>query len=378
MSVIVDSLISSVTSQLTGSLSSHLGESEDSIKRGLETGSAALLGGIANRAGDSGFIGNIFNLATSFAKGNTPDLGSNFIGQIFGSQQSSITEMVSKASGLRLTSAATLLTAAVPSVLGALGHHIQSSNLTPASLGSFLSTQSSGLRNLLPPSWTSAFSSERIPTPSVPTVGKQRSGGWLLPLLALIGIIIVGGIVWLFSHNRKPVEDLAAGASNAASSAASSVASALGNFGKRLLPNNVELNIPQFGVENKLLDFIQSSNPVDETTWFDFDRLLFDTGSSTLQSSSQEQLQNVANILKAYPNVHVKLGGYTDNTGSEAANLKLSGDRAESVKNELVKLGVPESQLTFEGYGEAHPVADNSTEEGRAKNRRISMRVTAK
>jgi len=378
MSVIVDSLISSVTSQLTGSLSSHLGESEDSIKRGLETGSAALLGGIANRAGDSGFIGNIFNLATSFAKGNTPDLGSNFIGQIFGSQQSSITEMVSKASGLRLASAATLLTAAVPSVLGALGHHIQSSNLNPASLGSFLSTQSSGLRNLLPPSWTSALSSERIPTPSVPTVGKQRSGGWLLPLLALIGIIIVGGIVWLFSHNRKPVEDLAAGASNAASSAASSVASALGNFGKRLLPNNVELNIPQFGVENKLLDFIQSSNPVDETTWFDFDRLLFDTGSSTLQSSSQEQLQNVANILKAYPNVHVKLGGYTDNTGSEAANLKLSGDRAESVKNELVKLGVPESQLTFEGYGEAHPVADNSTEEGRAKNRRISMRVTAK
>lgn len=381
MSVIVDSLISSVTSQLTSSLASRTGESEDSIKHGLETGSAALLGGIANRAGDSSFIGNIFNLATSFANGHMPDLGTNFIGQIFGSQQSSVTEMIAKASRLRLASAATLLTAAVPSVLGALGQHIQSSNLTPASFGSFLHTQASGLQNLLPPSWTSAFSTDRIPTPPVPSIDKQRSGGWLLPLLALFGIIIVGGIVWLFSHGRKPAEDLAAGASNAASSAASaanSAISALGNFGKRMLPNNVELNIPQFGVENKLLDFIQSSNPVDETTWFDFDRLLFDTGSSNLQPSSQEQLQNVANILKAYPNVHVKIGGYTDNTGSEAANLKLSNDRAESVKNELVKLGISDLQLTFEGYGEAHPVADNSTEEGRAKNRRISMRVTAK
>jgi outer membrane protein OmpA-like peptidoglycan-associated protein len=82
--------------------------------------------------------------------------------------------------------------------------------------------------------------------------------------------------------------------------------------------------------------------------------------------------------LKAYPNVKIKIGGYTDNTGDSAANLKLSQDRADNVKAELIQLGVAPNRVEAQGYGEEHPVADNSTEEGRQKNRRISMRVTQK
>ncbi|AQG77935.1 sodium-translocating pyrophosphatase [Spirosoma montaniterrae] len=132
------------------------------------------------------------------------------------------------------------------------------------------------------------------------------------------------------------------------------------------------------GIEANLLDFIKSDKPVDKETWFDFDRLLFETGSATLKPESEEQLKNVAEILKAYPNVNVKLGGYTDNTGNANANLKLSGDRAASVKAELVKLGIADSRLESEGYGQEYPVASNDTEEGRAQNRRISIRVTKK
>jgi len=194
----------------------------------------------------------------------------------------------------------------------------------------------------------------------------------------IIAALIIAALVWLANHGHKPVQDLVSQGTTTATNAANSALSALGSFGKRTLPNNVELNIPQFGVENKLLDFIQSSRPVDDATWFDFDRLLFNTGAATLQPSSQDQLQNIANILKAYPNVHIKIGGYTDNTGDAAANLKLSADRANNVMDELVRLGVPASQLTAEGYGDQHPVADNSTEEGRARNRRISIRVTQK
>jgi outer membrane protein OmpA-like peptidoglycan-associated protein len=131
-------------------------------------------------------------------------------------------------------------------------------------------------------------------------------------------------------------------------------------------------------MEDNLLAFIQSPRPVDDTTWFDFDRLLFDTNSATLQPSSQEQLHNVAEILKAYPNVHVKIGGYTDNTGDPNANLRLSQQRADSVKQELTGLGVSADRMEAQGYGDQHPVADNSTEEGRQKNRRISLRVTQK
>jgi outer membrane protein OmpA-like peptidoglycan-associated protein len=122
----------------------------------------------------------------------------------------------------------------------------------------------------------------------------------------------------------------------------------------------------------------QSSAPVSETTWFDFDRLLFDTGKATLQPASQEQLTNSAAILKAYPQVEVRIGGYTDNTGDPAANLQLSQQRADNVMGEISRLGVDPSRMSAKGYGEENPVADNSTEEGRQKNRRISLRVTGK
>ena len=152
----------------------------------------------------------------------------------------------------------------------------------------------------------------------------------------------------------------------------------LGKFSVQKLTSGIELNIPEFGIENKLLTFIKSDKPVDKTTWFDFDRLLFQTGSATLEPQSQEQLKNIAEILKAHPSVTIKLGGYTDNTGNAASNLKLSQDRANSVRVELEKMGIGKDRLEAEGYGQEHPVASNDTEEGRAQNRRISVRVTKK
>ena len=154
---------------------------------------------------------------------------------------------------------------------------------------------------------------------------------------------------------------------------------ALGKFFSKKLPNGIELNIPELGVENKLITFIEDTKrPVDDKTWFSFDRLTFETGKATLKPESQEQLKNIAEILKAYPTVTLKIGGYTDNTGDPQANLKLSQQRADTVMADIVRLGVNASRLKAEGYGKEHPVADNSTEEGRAKNRRIDMRVTSK
>jgi outer membrane protein OmpA-like peptidoglycan-associated protein len=83
-------------------------------------------------------------------------------------------------------------------------------------------------------------------------------------------------------------------------------------------------------------------------------------------------------ILKAYPAVKVKIGGYTDNVGAPAANLRLSQERADAVKQAIVHDGVGANRIVAEGYGEQHPVADNTTEGGRAQNRRIALRVTAK
>ena len=166
---------------------------------------------------------------------------------------------------------------------------------------------------------------------------------------------------------------------DAAGEATSAGWAALGKLMKRKLADGTELNVPEKGVENKLISFIEDKTKmVDKTTWFSFDRLLFETGKSTLKPESAEQVKNMAAILKAFPQVEIKLGGYTDNTGDAKKNLALSGERAKTVKAELVKLGTDAKRIATEGYGQEHPVADNATPEGRAQNRRIDVRVTKK
>ncbi|MEQ8152180.1 MAG: OmpA family protein [Smithellaceae bacterium] len=90
------------------------------------------------------------------------------------------------------------------------------------------------------------------------------------------------------------------------------------------------------------------------------------------------QLKNIAEIMKAYPQVTLKIGGYTDNTGAADVNLKLSQQRAANTMDEIIKSGIDAQRLEAKGYGEQYPVADNATEEGRAKNRRIDILVTGK
>ena len=171
------------------------------------------------------------------------------------------------------------------------------------------------------------------------------------------------------------VADVAGDAVDAAGNAIAS----LGDFFKRKLANGIELNIPEFGIESKLIDFVESKDALSKDSWYNFDRLTFTTGSATIDmDKSKEQLGNIASIMKAYPNLKVKIGGYTDNTGNAANNMKLSQSRADSVKAALANLGIALDRMAAEGYGVAHPVASNDTPEGRAQNRRIALRVTAK
>jgi len=146
------------------------------------------------------------------------------------------------------------------------------------------------------------------------------------------------------------------------------------------LPGGVSLTGALTGIESQLVSFIKDdSRPVDKTTWFNFDHLNFKTGSAELyQEYSQQQLTNIYEVLKAFPKVKIKVGGYTDNVGKAAANLKLSQARAETVQAALVKMGIAKDRLEAEGYGPQHPVASNDTEAGRAENRRTAVRVTGK
>jgi len=379
--------------QVAGPVASQLGESTETVQRGLQTGGVAMLAGLAAKAGQPGFMSQIFNLvsnpATSgvlssitsnpsslvsgLASSPIGGLGSQFLSSIFGSNISSVTDSLGRSTGIASSKMGSMLTMAAPLLLGVLGQHVRQSGMSAGDLGNALKAEAPSFQRFLPAGLGALFGGATSAVAAAPAKVAAAGNRWLWPLVILA--LLVLGALWFFNRAKEPVSNAVQTATNAGASAMS----ALGDFFKTKLPDGVELNIPQFGIENKLISFLNdSSKPVDTTTWFNFDRLLFDTGKATLQPSSQEQLNNIAAILKAYPNVHVKIGGYTDNTGDPAANLALSEARAKNVMDALVAAGIDPSRLEAKGYGDQYPVGDNSTEEGRAQNRRIALLVTQK
>ena len=101
--------------------------------------------------------------------------------------------------------------------------------------------------------------------------------------------------------------------------------------------------------------------------------ILFDTNKATLKPNAQIAMGKLAGIVSVFPNINLRVEGHTDSTGTDAINDRLSRERAQSVVSFLQAQGVAASRMASEGYGSRMPVADNSTVEGRAKNRRVEI-----
>jgi len=406
-SSLVERILASVTPEMNQALASRLGASATAVQSGLSTATAATLGALAAKASDSNFLNQIIglvsssgqtilssltNLASTGPTGAVSDVGNRFLPVVVGSQQEQITNLIGQTAGLSSGPATQLLQTAVPLILGFFARMHASGSLNTTSFASALTAEGPNLQKYLPSgflnnlffevSGAASGKASRAVNAEHAVAEKAKGMNWMV----LLGVLVALLAVWFLYRslrgskvNTQPVTTAATNAVKSATNAANSAWAALGSFFTTQLPDGTQLSIPQFGVENKLIRFIQdSSTPVDRETWFDFDRLLFDTGSANLQPASQDQLHDIAAIMKAYPKVKINIGGYTDNTGDPVANQELSQDRADNVKAALVQLGVASDRLEAQGYGEDNAVADNSTEEGRQKNRRISMRVTEK
>lgn len=420
-----------LTPALMQNAAAWLGESESGINKALSAIFPTVIGSILSKADNGGFtdvlggmlaspnlnasdvldnVSSVFN--ANSASSGVGELGTTLLSSLFGDKQQTIGQAISQYAGIGIGSVGKLLGASAPVVLALLSKQSKAAGSLSALMAQLHGQKAATISNIPggigaaaglsgagAPSAASSFSAN--------SRTEAKSGGfpvWLIPLLVLLGFALwwllkAGPTQERVSVNQPapplespvqqpaiitaPVETpvLASPADEITpvASTDSTPATELNGFVDRTLPGDVKINIPSAGSEAKLLGFIEDPRLViDKETWFELDRILFDSDTSSLRSESSAQIGSIAAILQAFPNVQLKIGGYTDNSGDAAGNLKLSAERASLVMNAIAALGIDAARLKAEGYGPEHPVADNATEQGRQKNRRVSARVTAK
>ena len=403
---LIDSIGRVLSPELMGRAANAIGETPVATGKAFAAAPPAILGGVVRGATDDSIMAQVFNAVRSTSndgavlrdpdailgvpKGLTAgiaDLGNEFLRTVFGARLGNLADAIASHAGIRHSSAASILGMTAPLVLAVLGDRTRRDQLDLEGLRRLVISEKSALAAAVPSSvihvlddaLPSAAASDQTESSRVSTSPASRAARWIWPV---VGAAALGGI-WLFTRdNPDRMVNTAMGTLDSAPPSESAVgapASKPAEFLSLVLPGGVELNAPPDGIEHRLLEFIEDPDvTVNDTSWFDFDRLNFEAGSVTLRPGSRDQLQNVATILKAFPKVSIGIGGYTDNTGNAEANLRLSQERAQAVRRELEILGIAPIRLSAVGYGDQHPVADNATADGRARNRRIALRVTEK
>ncbi|MBQ1836621.1 MAG: OmpA family protein, partial [Paludibacteraceae bacterium] len=119
-----------------------------------------------------------------------------------------------------------------------------------------------------------------------------------------------------------------------------------------------------------------SIQPITVGAKTELHNIFFDFDKSTLKKDSYAELNRLIKFMNENPKVTIELAGHTDSKGSREYNLKLSDARAKSVATYMISKGIEADRITSKGYGPDKPIADNSTDEGRAKNRRTEIIIT--
>jgi OmpA-OmpF porin, OOP family len=379
------SLLNTVDSRSVSDVARATAQPEQTVSRALESCVAAIFGGLASKSGDTGFLKRILDMApgapgtvswsqmASSAADPSSSLmtsGRHLVAALFGSGENTVTSAISRAHNLPLASTASLLTMAAPVVTSFISKQVRDGGMTMSSLASTLQRESATIQSALPSGlkeifWPGAVGATAVSPVIAQAVRRERRFNWLIPALICSAIGIILAIVLTRPHYP---------AAGQIPSAPYGEASRVAIPPACALPSNVRVRAG--GPASRLLAYLRNpaANPLGSTglNW----NVAFNTGSATLRPSDQADLSDLTVVLKNCPNVHMTLVGYTDNTGSAPANLRLSRARAGSVVAALVSKGVPANRLTVEGRGDQEPIASNSTPEGRARNRRVDILVT--
>ena len=401
---LLDAVKGLITPDLVGHAASMLGEQETGITKALGAAAPAILQGIIQKAGTdngagildmakqamgSGMLDNLGGLFSD-SGGSAMNLGSTLLSGLFGQKTNMLGNLISSFAGIKSSSSNSLLSALAPMALGLVGKHVMSSGLSGGGLLSWLSGQKDAVSSAMPAGFSisslfddaaGAVKQAADYRPSVPEVNDAGMPKWLLPLL----LIALGALaLWYFMRGCNPADKAVQVADSAVAKVEevkTDVVEAVREAFNVTLPDGTVLSAFKGGIEDKLVSCLNDANcKIGKDVWFDFDNLNFEVGSAKLTAESQVQVNNIAAILKAYPKVKIKIGGYTDKTGDDAANKILSQERADAVTVAIKAAGADAVQLLpAEGYGSAFAtVPAEASDDARRVDRRISVSVREK
>ncbi len=355
MSLITE-LFNTLDKRSLGGIANALGESDQSVSRGMQASIGTVVGGLASRSQDSTFLRSLLDLAPSGMgdvswsslagglAGHSPliSAGQRIISKLFGNSEGAITRALGSGTGLQPSSTSSLMAMAAPMVLGFLGRRVHDEGLSIGGLGSLLQREIPAVRAVVPAGVADLlWPREQVSTASpvvAQTVARERSSAsWLIPLIMLA---LIPGLIWLLHRAHRPTVIAV-----------------------------IPARPPITGTANRVIPAVPRASVPGNVDLF------FETGSSTLKPASQARLNQFVGALAANRDARVRVDGFTDNVGNAAANKRLSEERANAVKAELVRMGVPADRLSAQGFGQDNPIADNGTASGRQMNRRVSVGV---
>jgi outer membrane protein OmpA-like peptidoglycan-associated protein len=405
---LIDSLKGLINNEFIGKAASFLGENESSVSKAANGMVPVVLSGILSKAGSdggtsildmakqvagSGILDNLGGLFSGSGS-NMLSMGSNLLSGIFGNKFGGLSNLLSNYAGIKQSSTNSLLSAIAPIAMSLIGKHVVSNGLSANGLMSWLGAQKDTIARAIPSGLNlssilgDAGSTVRETAHTIRRDVEPKAGmpKWLLPLLLLLLITLA---VWYFMRGcggttTTPMDTSAVVQPDTMAPAPVAAAPARESF-KVKLPDGAEIDAYRGGIEDRLVTFLNSDwkklgADSLKNTWFDFDNLNFEVGSAKITAESQPQVNNIAAILKAFPDAKIKIGGYTDKTGDAAANKKLSQERADATLAAIKAAGAKASQLLgAEGYGSQFAIVPaEASDEERKKDRRISVSVREK
>ena len=408
---LIDVVKQQLTNGVLDKVASLLGEDKQALSVGLDAALPAVLGGMANKATD---INGAQTLLTSLTSGNhdgsifsslgsllgggsaTQGLmsnGSSMVSSLFGNNMGGIVNFLASHAGIKSSSATSLMSMAAPLLMGSVGKQL-GSNTSVATLMSLLGSQLPHIQAALPAGMSKVLGLSNInlespvtnavnrvtttATNAVKAVEQEAAGfslNSILPWL-LLGLAALLGIYLYRTCNvpEVPKVDITTPVIPKMDTAMHAPV-----VMKKMLkiPGQPDMEVIQGSFLDKLYDEMTSPT-LNPNKAIAFDNLNFATGKADIAETSQSQLNDLAKIMLAFPKSQINVCGHTDNVGSEAANLKLSKERASAVEKYLISKGIPDERITPIGYGSSKPVGDNATDAGRAANRRTEAFVVKK